>query len=677
MKGTGAALLVFAFAPVYRAVDIGGEAPFRQASISVAEVTLQLAWWGSLVALLVAILLARLFPDVPRSLGRRVSDLLARPRLPWFAAGTGLLALVLALGIWVLLYEGLYTYVDEMASVIHARFLARGLLAGPLPDLTEGWLVPNMLVVGEGWVSQYPPSHLLVMAAFVRLGAPGLIGPVMLGAMVGLVALSLPRLVPAHPRAMRVATVLTALSPFLLFLAGGALSHLTAGAALVAVLYAALRARDGLAAWGLAVGAAVGLAVTARPLVGLLLGTLFPVALWWPAVRNGALRWGLRRVGATLVGGIPFAVGLGWYHTRLFGSPTRWGYLAAFGDGHGLGFHRDPWGYEYGPIDALGFTSTDLLSLGVQLLETSPPITAAIGAYLLLGRRIPSGAGMLIVWALLPVLGNAFYWFHSSRMLFEAAPAWIALGVLAVGEGVKPVEEGRGGAWRGYAGSVVAWVAVLALMGSVLRDVPARWRTNGWTPETLEAITVPDVPDPEPALVFVHTSWNERLSATLQGSGAMRQDSVTFALRRNATCDLHRYAVLRERQVRGELQGGALPTLDFSTTADDGTNLVRRQLEGGGTVRMREGDTLDEACLREMRADRFGTVALAPLVWQGDLPGDERGASMFVRDLGPEKNERIRAAFPDRTGYVLVPLAPEGPPRVVAYDEAMRVLWGK
>ena len=32
-----------------------------------------------------------------------------------------------------------------------------------------------------GWISQYPPGHLLLMAAFERLGAPWLLGPVLLG----------------------------------------------------------------------------------------------------------------------------------------------------------------------------------------------------------------------------------------------------------------------------------------------------------------------------------------------------------------------------------------------------------------------------------------------------------------------------------------------------------------
>ena len=122
---------------------------------------------------------------------------------------------------------------------------------------------------------------------------------------------------------------------------------------------------------------------------------------------------------------------LGWFNQRLFGSPFTLGYISAFGERHRLGFHMDPWGYPYDLQEAVAFTSSDVLSLGVQLLETPFPVTAIIGSYLLLASRLPRGAGVLLAWALFPVVANGYYWFHDVRMLFEAAPAWITLGVIS------------------------------------------------------------------------------------------------------------------------------------------------------------------------------------------------------------------------------------------------------
>jgi hypothetical protein len=47
---------------------------------------------------------------------------------------------------------------------------------------------------------------------------------------------------------------------------------------------------------------------------------------------------------------------------------------------------------------------------------------------------------------------------------------------------------------------------------------------------------------------------------------------------------------------------------------------------------------------------------------------------MFVRDLGPERNEAVRALFPDRdVGVWAYP--PSGRPVLLPYDVAMSTFW--
>jgi hypothetical protein len=673
-KALGALLILFALAPAYQLTGISGGGPTQAAYTRTAEATLQLAWWGSLVVVLLSIILSFLFKDAALRLGRILGQWLAKPRLSLFAVGVGLLAFALSLALGELLYQGLYTNLDEMASAIHARYLAGGSLAGPLLEYPEGWLITNTLMVDDGWVSQYPPSHLAVMALFYRLGVPRVAGPVLLGLTVGLLALALPRLLPERPAAARAAAALTALSPFLLFLGGGALSHLTAGAAGAAVLYSVLRARDGSWLWALAAGGAVGVMVSARPLIGLVLGTVFPLLAWGPGLLAGPTKPILRRGAALVAGGAPFALLLGLYNHKLFGSPFRLGYLAAYGRDHGLGFHPDPWGYMYDAGRAFALTSVDFLALGVQLLETPLPLTVFVGLALLGGWRLSRGSAFLLAWALLPLLAAGIYWFHEPRMLFEAAPAWIALGVLAV---VKMASwtRTRGPEWT-RAGQVVSWAVVVSLVAGLGWGVPNRWSAYTWTPETLDRIQVPTIPGDEPALVFVHASWNERLSARLQGAGGMRQDSIVTALRRNTNCQLQHHADAREAVVRGESPARELPPIDMVQSGETPPDLIQAMTAPGQAIRTRDGEVMDSVCLREMRADRFGSVALAPLLWQGDLPGDEGRRPLFVRDLGPEKNARIRSLFPRRTAYLFAPMAPGVPPEVTPYERGVRLLWG-
>ena len=670
----GLAILVLAFAPVYRLMDTSVAAPHRQVSVEVAGVTLQLAWWGTVVTVLLSGVMARLLPaHAVRGLAKASVRWLMRPPSSAYALALAAISAGLATLAGFQLYQGFFTNVDEIASALHARYLAQGMMAGPTFSVPEFWLIPNTLVVQEGWVSQYSPTHLLAMAALIRLDVPMLLGPLFFGGMTALVALSLLRLLPDRPGPARAAALVVSVCPFLIFLGGGSMSHVSAGAFGAAVLYSALRARDGSGWWSVLTGGSMGLMVSDRPLMGLVLGAVFTLGVWVPAaLRTGGrgAPWLAPRVVGAVVGGVPFAVLLAWYNQRLFGSPFTLGYLAAFGERHRLGFHMDPWGYAYDLKEAVAFTSSDVLTMGVQLLETPFPVTALIGLYLLLGTRLSRGMGVLLAWAFVPLLSNGYYWFHDVRMLFEAAPAWVTLGVLAAADLGGGTEYDGHQKPRSWARDMATWAVVVGLVGATAWGVPERWGSYGWSQETLDRISAPSTPTADPSIVFVHTSWNERLSATLQGAGGMRQDSIITALRRNTNCGLHRYALAREaRDV-------SLPHVDLDQIPGTPADIDRPQSPSGATFRVRRGEPFPQTCRRELQADRFGAVALAPLVWQGDLPGIEEGRPLFVRDLGPEKNQRLLDHYADRLAYTFAPRGAGEAPEIVPYAEGITLLWG-
>ena len=699
-QALGALIIVLAFVPIYRLMDTSIDAPHRAVSVDVAEVTLQLAWWGTLVTVLLAWLFAKILPG--GLLGRMTKAFatwLSKPSTALYSLALSLISFTLCWLTGRLLYQGFFTNVDEIASMIHARYLANGLLGGPITEGAEAWLIPNTLIVAEGWVSHFPPANLLAMAMLTRAGIPMLLGPLFAGILAGLMAMSLPRLLPEQPGHVRVAALLIAVAPFLVLLGGGSMSHVSAGAFGAAVLYSALRARDGGAWWGIATGASIGLMVSARPLAGLVMGSIFTLGLWVPAALGDTAlgqAWLVRRTGATILGGAPFAVFLGWFNQRLFGSPFTLGYLTAFGERHRLGFHMDPWGYPYNLREAVAFTSSDMLSLGVQLLETPFPVTAFVGIYLLMAPRLPKGAGVLVAWACLPVVANGYYWFHDVRMFFEAAPAWITLAVIAAaalggGLGVEVDEPAPSRDWRGWTSDMTTWAVVFGVAYAVVWGAPTRWGSYTWREETLQRITVPTLPTDQPAIVFVHTSWNERLSSRLQGAGGMRQDSVITVLRRNTNCGLHRYALAREALVAetgfagaGRIDSEAISLATDASLADVDldqipgmpSDIQRPPSPTGASLRTRDGEVFGTACYREAGADRYGAVALAPLIWQGDLPGIETGRPMFVRDFGPELNRRLIESYPERRPFVFVPKDPALAPEIVPYDEAMAQLWG-
>lgn len=687
-RGAGLAVLLLSTLPLHRLLDPERAGPWAAQALGRAELNWALSMWGSVTVALVAILGAILRRARLRRRSRaeglraqaqgaaaydaepapvfveRLAAALAQARRSLFAVGVALLAGVLAAAATFLLSRGLLGNVDEMASLVHARYLAAGRLAGQLPAPAEAWLIPNMFVVDAGWVSQYPPGHLLVLAAFVLAGLEWAAGPVLFALMAGLAAASLERLLPpVRLPAARAAVLLFALSPFAVLIGAGALSHVTAGMAGAATLYFALRAEEGRRAWAAAAGAAVGLLVLARPWTGLLLGPTLSLGVW---IERGGLALLRRSLVPWIVGGVPAAALFFAYHAVLFGGPLTLGYEALYGPSHGIGFHADPWSFPYGVREAIAYSAADLRELGLGLLETPLSLALVVGAYLLLVPRVPRGARVLVAWALLPLVGNALYWFHQSRMLFEAAPAWMSLAVLAVQDlwerAAPPLRAG------------VEWAVVLALLVAGIGLAPRRLAGNAWTEETLARIELPE-PVPEGALVFVHASWPERVASMLQATG-MRNDSIQAMIRRNDTCDLHLFALWR---LGGPGAPPAPPEVDTEQVAEQRTGLEPVQAPGGAVLNRARGSAWTAECARQVSADRAGSVALAPLLWQGDLPGLEEGRPLFVRDYGPERNGAVRAAFPARAPWVFAyPDGADGSrPALLPYDQAMDLLWGR
>jgi len=704
----GALILLLTLAPVHWILRQPGTGRFGESAVLRNASNLQMAWWGLLVAVGLGSVLTILFsPRRVRWLLARVSRALASPPLPRYALILGGIATLLSLSAGLGLFRGLPTLVDGMVVRLQARALAGGMFSLELPAPMAAWLIPNTLLTPEGWVSQYPPLPALLLAGGELLGAVWMVFPILVGGTVVLSTLLAARLFPEARMLPRLGGLMLALSPFLLVLGGGYLSHVPAAAFSALTLYVTLRAREGRAGWAILVGMGAGGMVATRPLLGIFLGVAFPVAFWVAeSVRAKGGGWLLRRLGLAFTGGLPFALGLGLYNRHFFGQANRFGYSPAYGPAHGLGFHTDPWGNLYSPLEALGFTAVDLTGLGTYLLETPVPATTLVGLFLLLRPRLPRGGRYLLAWALLPALANFFYWHHGfhlgPRMLYETAPAWVlltAMAVLALGRDPEgpvekmatvdpgasgqvpgdhpreaPAREGRRTVRGLRFSDLVVWTLVVSLLGASIL-IPNRMAAYRWPPETLARITVPAIPAGDPAVVFVHGSWSERISARLQATG-MRLDSIETALRRNDVCTVHAYAEERAAAGGDPTPSPAPPDLDFQLLAERPGNLEPIYLTEGNRILVDPRIPVTPECQREARADGRGIISLAPLLWQGDVPGVEKGRPMFVRDLGPEENRRVLEAFPARRPYVFLTPAPDAPPELWEYQEGMDLIWG-
>jgi hypothetical protein len=662
----GVALLAATFLPAQRLLDPALTGLAGAVTRQVAEVSWSGALWGTLMVVLLAVVLARWLPALDIvGIGEAAARRLERIDGRRFVALCAGLAFVLSLMASLAVLRGLPSSVDEMVQLLHARILLGGRTALPLPDPAAAWIVQNSVVTPSGWASIYPPFHTLVLALGLAVGVPWLVGPVMTGTGAGLVAASFDRLLPGRRPLARVAALLCAVSPFLLFLGGTELSHTTAAALAALTLWTALRARDGVPAWALLTGLAVGAFVSTRPWTGMVVSAALVGTVWVPEARRraGGARWLATRAVATLAGGAPFAVLLLGWDRALFGGPFVLGYSAAFGPAHGLGFHRDPWGNVYGLREAVAYTGADLSLLGAVLLESPLPALAVVGAGLTMARALDAGERVLVAWATAGVAANFVYWHHGihmgPRFLFETGAAWVGLWVV----GLFHLARGPGGP---FVHRAVGWAAALCVVAAPFLAVE---RGLAYRVPT-EIASVARLPDPpvRPALVFVHGSWSSRSAARLVAAG-MRRDSVETALRRNAACAVDAYARWRS--------AGApppAPSLDLESRPGPGPGLAFVELSPGNQVAVRPGAPADSVCTREARSDRLGTLELEPLLWQAPpLPGRKL---VVARDLGPETDARALRSFPGYHPYVAVDGGPGRPPRLLEYHQGMELLWG-
>jgi hypothetical protein len=675
----GCALAALAVAPAYRLLARPETGLAGAATVDMASTYATLIVAGSALTAIVALIAARTVrADTVEGAWLRFTAWILQPSSRRFAATLALIAFAAATVVHFAVLRGQPNLIDGMGQLLHARYLAEGRLSGP--PLADGafWHAQQTLFTDAGWLSQYPPLHVLLLAAGVKSGLLWATGPLMLAAAAFFTALAAERLLPWHRATARLGAALAAVSPFLLAHAGAFTSHTTAAALAAAAVYCTARVAAGDARWSLGVGAALGALLATRPLSAVTLGAVLVAALLlWQPIRAGdaRVRPALPRVAAAAAGTLPFALLLAAYNAHFFGAPWRFGYTAALGADGGLGFGVDPWGNAYGLREAVGAASAELMSLNLFLLETPLPTVAIVGGFLALARRLEPGTWVLAGWAIAPVFAGLGYWHHGlfmgPRMLNESAPAWCVLAAVAAVWWVRRAPA-RGTRTFGYAprpGIAVALAVACVLGVAVLGPL----RLSTYRQERPAALALAGAATGLP-LVFVHGGWTARLGARLAASG-MRLDSVETALRQNTTCAVHRYADARER-------GAVLPALDFARraaprdAADPLARLRAVELSRGNRARVAHGEPFGADCAREAQADRAGVLDVTPLLWQGDLPGLRARGPMFARDLGPERNAALIAAQPARTPYLLLADA-DGRLSLEPYDAAAFRLWGR
>ena len=234
--------------------------------------------------------------------GQRVDRLLGddarRPvrldRFAWLAAAwVTLLAAVLAL----VAYQAHPHVTDEVAYLLHARFLASGAITLPAPPVPEAFGFYLMEFKGDQWYAATPPGWPALLAVGVRLGVPWLVNPLLNGIAMLLAYLLLQELYDR--RLARIAVLLLCVSPWFIFMGMNFMTHsFTLVCALAAALFVVRARQTGQTFWAVLAGVMVGMGSIIRPLDGLIVAVL--LGLW--IVGLGGARLPLKAIAGFVAG---------------------------------------------------------------------------------------------------------------------------------------------------------------------------------------------------------------------------------------------------------------------------------------------------------------------------------------------------------------------------------------
>ena len=622
-------------------------------------------WWsGTMVVLGVTAVVLVLTRQSARFPGERLAASLAerfdRAGTAWSLA-IALAAALLYLTIARMVFSAKPLLIDEVAQVFQARLFAAGSFWAPAPQYPEFFSTSLLLNLDGRVFSQFPAGAPAMLALGSWLGAEWIVIP-LFGAASVLLFASLVRRIEARPGVALGATLLFAFAPFVAFMSGSHMNHVTSLTWLLLGMLglarvmerASPRFRDGLL-----LGLGFGVAATIRPSDGLIFA--LPAGLWLlgRTIRSGG--WAV--LVASGLGIVLPVSGLLASNAATTGSPFTFGYIALWGAAHDVGFHVSPYGEAHTPARGLELLNLYFVRLQSYLFETPiPSLVPAIGG-LALTRRVSAFDRYLLATALLLCLFYFAYWhdgfYIGPRFMIPLSPIlaiWTSRGIAAL-----PVRFPHPLVRRG-----LAVATVISVLIALAISVPIRVRqySQGMLTMRWDADAAAQRAGVSHALVLVRESWIAQLVARMWAAGVLPNEAEA-QYRNSDACAMER--VLDRIEAAG-LRGPAA-VAELKPLRARAAELVRSPLTTDPTNRLLPGSTYTPECIQRLQEDGQGFTLLAPLLLSG-----LRDDVIYARDLHG-RDTLLLALWPDRPVFLLKPPGTQVGASPVFYPVSRDSIW--
>ncbi len=571
-----------------------------------------------------------------------------------FALYAGLFTFLAALGVAWWCFGGQVNGGDEMTQRFQARLLVAGRLWGVAPEPQQFFNGIQTVAIDGRWFGQFPIGHPLLIALGLFVGMPWIVNPI-LG---GWTAASVYRFArkTSDETTARLATILFATSPFVLLMSGSQMNHASALAFLMYGLVGLAdwtNETDSTKLWLPALRTGFGFAASAaiRPYEAAVFAGVVGVFQLIHARGSPAH---IRSFLWQLLGGVLPVAFLLYANAQQTGHPFLFGYDALNGIGHRPGFHQDPTGVDFTPVQGVHHISAYLLLLNASLFDGPIPSVILIVAALALVQRATKWSYLLVALIAALCVAYACYWaesfFVGPRFLYAAVPFFVMVVATlprSLAARARSVSMTRAARLLLPLAAFIAW----ALPPHVARFQGA-WEALGAEHGLLQKrhidlddeIRAQDIDD---ALVIVHESWHGRLTARLRAIGTPALTAESF-LREFDACALQIALDNEERS------GAPVTPQTVQRVARMGLMYGQAKILPGTN----QGTTLAFArplhpyCAPELEVDREQSAALDRFLADArfDRDGKLAGRVIYVRDFGLP-NQKLLARYADRTWY--------------------------
>lgn len=547
------------------------------------------------------------------------------------------------------------TTADEIAQLWHARILAHGRLMLPPDPNPEFFSVDNVIDRGA-WLSQFPIGGPIVLAVGYVVRLPWLINP-LLGALTAAALYHFARVAFGELQGRAIAALFV-FTPMALLMSASYMNHVpvlflavVALAALVEWERANSRKRSAL--WAAAIGGALGVMATIRPLdavvVSLSIG-LFQLSV----LRRAPRRWGDLAVQAGV--GALAVVPLFYANWATTGGAFHFAYEALWGAGHRLGFHVDPQGAVNTPMRAAIRAAKYVGEL--NSMAVGWPIPALLVAIVALAsmRRTTRWDALVLGLFVAQLAAYAIYWhdgeFLGPRFLYTALPTIVIL----LARAPFLVAERWGDSWNGYwchaapmvavACVVLAWLVPASPVGAWRRVSEVHGARQNFKADLAAAA---ETAGAHHALVFVHEPFGGRLIRRVWELGMPRSAAAQLFERADA-CSL----LEAVRGVEGD--ASLAPDARAAAVAARAVPFVAGPAQIHAldpSIHITSDRSLTLACRDALEADaKFGGLPFGSALLLDAIEPNGRvgGDVVYVADLD-DHNEALRARFGDRTWY--------------------------